>query len=188
MGRRRGSDGGFGGERLTILEAGRAAATLSAGKHFKDRRTSAQWAQVLRTIRNLEDGTMSRRNLLRLTVASLIGLCATFIAAQEKQTVSFNIPPENSKYTQQRFIDVGDTPGHQVRVFELHRTFPSNRPVINGIKLAEMWARGLFPPITPTVTDPAPDTSFLLWKMETNSSPDMPSKLSTPGQANPQRP
>ena len=72
----------------------------------------------------------------------MIGLCATGIAAaQEKQIVSYKTTPENSKYTKQLFIDVGDVPEHQVRAYEIHFTFPSNPPVINGVKLAEAWGR-----------------------------------------------
>jgi hypothetical protein len=62
-------------------------------------------------------------------------------AAQEKQRVSFKIPAENSKFTQRLFIDVGDAPGHQIYVYEIHRTFPTNPPVFNGVKLAESWSR-----------------------------------------------
>ena len=29
-----------------------------------------------------------------------------------------------------------------MRVFEIHRTFPNNAPVINGVKLADLWSRG----------------------------------------------
>jgi hypothetical protein len=64
-------------------------------------------------------------------------------AAQEKQRVSFKAAAANTKYTQQHVIDVGDTPGHQVRVFEIHRTYPGNPPVINGVKLAETWSRAV---------------------------------------------
>jgi hypothetical protein len=85
---------------------------------------------------------MNRRRMLSLAAAGLVGLCATGIAAaQEKQRVSFKVPAENAKYTQQLFIDVGDVPGHQVRVFERHN-IPSNPPVINGVKLVETWSRG----------------------------------------------
>jgi hypothetical protein len=38
-------------------------------------------------------------------------------------------------------IDVGDVPGHQVRVYEIHRTYPTNPPVINGLKLTDVWTR-----------------------------------------------
>jgi hypothetical protein len=78
--------------------------------------------------------TMNRRNTLSLAATGLIALCTTGIAAaQEKQRVSFKTGLEETKYTQQLFIDAGDVPGHQVRVFELHYNFPSNPPVIiNG--------------------------------------------------------
>jgi hypothetical protein len=102
-------------------------------------------ARFPRTIwRNQENDTMNRRSMLSLAATGLIGLCTTGIAAaQEKQRVSFKTGAENAKYTQQLFIDAGDEPGHQVRVFELHWTFPSNPPVIiNGVKLTEAWGRG----------------------------------------------
>lgn len=81
--------------------------------------------------------TMAAVVLLYLGAA----LPASNAAAQEKQRVSFKVPAENAKYTQQLAIDVGNVPGHQVRVYELHWTFPSNPPVINGVKLAEVWGR-----------------------------------------------
>ena len=87
---------------------------------------------------------MNRHSMLSLAAAGVIGLCATGIAAaQEKQRISYKVSAANTKYTQQLFIDVGDAPGHQVRVFELHRTYPVNPPVINGVKLAETWSRAI---------------------------------------------
>src|SRR2546423_4989159 len=62
--------------------------------------------------------------------------------AQEKQKISYKVTAENSKYTQRNTIDVGDESGHQLVMFEIHRTFPSNAPVINGVKLKETWTRG----------------------------------------------
>ena len=61
--------------------------------------------------------------------------------AQQIQHVSFQSAAANSKYTEQHVIDVGDVPGHQVRVYEIHRTYPPNQPVINGLKLTEAWTR-----------------------------------------------
>jgi hypothetical protein len=63
--------------------------------------------------------------------------------AQEKQHVSFKVPAENAKFTQQLNIDVKDVPNHLVRIFEVHSTFPNNPPVINGTKLVETWATGI---------------------------------------------
>jgi hypothetical protein len=42
-------------------------------------------------------------------------------AAQEKCKMSWESPASDAKYTQQLALDVGDIPGHQVRVYELHR-------------------------------------------------------------------
>jgi hypothetical protein len=44
---------------------------------------------------------------------------------------------------QQHAIDVGDVPGHQVRVYEVHSTYPSDAPVYNGVKVKESWNRSL---------------------------------------------
>jgi hypothetical protein len=82
--------------------------------------------------------TLSAFSLFSLAVA----LPTNDAAAQQTQRVSFKTPAANTKYTQQHFVDVGDVPGHQVRVFEIHRTFPNDPPVINGVKLKEQWTRG----------------------------------------------
>ena len=64
-----------------------------------------------------------------------VALSAGHALAQEKQKVSYRVSEQNSKYTQQHVIDVGDVPGHQVRVFEIQRMLPADAPAINGIKL-----------------------------------------------------
>ena len=75
--------------------------------------------------------------------AAALMVCAPPSAwAQEKQKISYKVTAENSKYTQRNTIDVGDELGHQLTLFEIHRTFPSNAPVINGVKLKETWTRG----------------------------------------------
>jgi hypothetical protein len=71
------------------------------------------------------------------------GLPAVEAIAQEKQRLTFKTSAENTKYTQQHAIEVGDVSGHQVRVYEIHRTFPNNAPVINGMALKEQWTRAL---------------------------------------------
>jgi hypothetical protein len=76
-------------------------------------------------------------------ICLLIGLPTVETVAQEKQRAAFKTSAENTKYTQQHLIDVGDVPGHQVRVYEIHRTFPANPPVINGVALKEQWTRAL---------------------------------------------
>jgi hypothetical protein len=90
---------------------------------------------------------MNRRTTLTLTTMALLSLAVAPLAgdafAQQKQHVSYKVTAENSKYTQQQFLDVGDSAGHQVRSFEIYRTFPTNAPVINGMNIKEQWTRGV---------------------------------------------
>jgi hypothetical protein len=62
--------------------------------------------------------------------------------AQQKQKVSYKVGAENTKYPQRVVIEVGDEPGHTISIYEIHRTFGANAPVINGVKLKETWTRG----------------------------------------------
>ncbi len=48
----------------------------------------------------------------------------------------------DSKFTQQHVIDVGDIPGHQVRIVEVRRTPSNARPNCEGAKVVEQWNRG----------------------------------------------
>src|ERR1700716_3722308 len=87
---------------------------------------------------------MKRITIFTLTTAllCLAGVLAGDGLAQTKQKLVFKVDAANTKYTQQHIIHVGDVPGHQVRVFEVRRTYPTNPPVINGMKIVESWARG----------------------------------------------
>src|SRR5262249_43881617 len=78
-----------------------------------------------------------------LIVAFMLAVCAAPASwAQQTQKVSYKVTAENAKYPQRHAINVGDEPGHQLTLFEIHRTFPSDAPVINGIRLKETWSRG----------------------------------------------
>jgi hypothetical protein len=84
-------------------------------------------------------GTLTPTFLTLLCLA--VALPAKDLLAQQR--LFFKVAAENTKYTQQHTIDVGDVSGHQVRLFEIHRTYPSNAPVINGMKMVESWTRGI---------------------------------------------
>ena len=56
--------------------------------------------------------------------------------------MSWEIQPADASYTQQHAIDVGDVPGHQVRIFEVHRRFPNDKPNCEGLKRTKSWLRG----------------------------------------------
>ena len=36
-----------------------------------------------------------------------------------------------------------DLPGHQVRIYEVRRTFPTDPPKVNGVAIKEIWTRGM---------------------------------------------
>jgi hypothetical protein len=109
---------------------------------------------------------MNRRTLLALSTLTSLSLAVAFpagdAAAQQKQQVSFKTPAANTKYTQQQAIDVGDIAGHQVRVYEIHRTYPSNAPVINGVRLVESWSRG----VTDYIDGNGPNTTYNVYVLD----------------------
>jgi hypothetical protein len=49
-----------------------------------------------------------------------------------------------------------------LRVFEIHRTYPDNAPVINGTKVAESWTRG----IGDRIDGIGPITQYVVYMME----------------------
>jgi hypothetical protein len=64
-------------------------------------------------------------------------------SAEEKCKMSGGAAAANTTYTQQHVIDVGDVPGHQVRIFEIHRTYPADtKPNCEGLRTKEDWTRG----------------------------------------------
>jgi len=109
---------------------------------------------------------MNRCSILTLVTVAVIGFATGYPArdadAQERQRVSYTTPPASTKYTQQHLIDVGDVPGHQVRVYELHRTFPANAPVINGLRLTETWGRA----VTDYIDGNGSSTTYTVYVLE----------------------
>jgi hypothetical protein len=58
-------------------------------------------------------------------------------AAQQKHKYFFKAPPGTTKFTQTHLMDVGDVPGHQVRIAELQSKYPGDAPVYDGLKVVE---------------------------------------------------
>src|SRR5437867_2478115 len=88
---------------------------------------------------------LSRNKILLavlIVTAELMIFGFSDVSAQEKKRFSESNAAANTKYTLQHAIDVGDVAGHQVRIYELHYTWPSNPPVYEGIRGVEGWARG----------------------------------------------
>jgi len=88
---------------------------------------------------------MIHLNKLTPTIITLLSLAVALLAndAIAQERLVFKVSAENTQYIQQHTIDVGDVPGHQVRLFEIHRTYPSNAPTISGTKIVESWTRGI---------------------------------------------
>ena len=63
--------------------------------------------------------------------------------AQQKFPISNTADGQTSKYTQQFKIDVGDLPGHQVRIQETQRTYNEKSTLaFSGVRVKEGWVRG----------------------------------------------
>jgi hypothetical protein len=73
---------------------------------------------------------------------ALTPICFSTVSAQERCKVSEEATAAKSNYTQQHVLDVGDVPGHQIRVFELHRTYANDKPNCENLKRTESWTRG----------------------------------------------
>jgi hypothetical protein len=89
---------------------------------------------------------MNRLFASTLVITSTIGLAVLLgsdALAQQRQHVSFKVPAEHSKYSVQQDVDIRDVSNHLVRIFEVHRTFSDNPPVINGLKITEAWDSGV---------------------------------------------
>jgi hypothetical protein len=96
------------------------------------------------TSSSLGEDHVNRRSIFTFSAITSLGLAVlpSTIVAQQKQEVSFKSPAENMKVTQHN-VEVGDVPNHIVNVYEAHTTFASDAPVINGLRLAETWGRGI---------------------------------------------
>jgi hypothetical protein len=69
-------------------------------------------------------------------------ICFSTVSAQERCKVSEEATAAKSKYTQQQVLDVGDVSGHQIRVFELHRTYANDKPNCEHLKRTESFTHG----------------------------------------------
>jgi len=82
------------------------------------------------------------RHALGLLLPAVLVCLSGHGMAQEKQQTSWKVPEANTKYTQRLNIDVGDVPGHVVRIYEIQRKFADPPPVFAGTRAVEGWDRG----------------------------------------------
>jgi hypothetical protein len=79
---------------------------------------------------------------IAIPLAAAFALGTSGAWAQQKQKVTYKIGAENTKYPQRHTLEAGDQPGHTLSLYEIHRVFGANAPVVNGLKLKETWSRG----------------------------------------------
>jgi hypothetical protein len=69
--------------------------------------------------------------------------CSNAVWAQEKFPIKTTSEGQTSKYIQQYKIDVGDVPGHQVRIQETQRIHNDKSTLaFAGTRVKESWVRG----------------------------------------------
>jgi hypothetical protein len=107
---------------------------------FRNRLPAATGATATAGFGDRGGNIMKPGTTLATILCLAVGLWAGDALAQQKQKVSYKVPAENTKYTKQLTIPVGDVPGHEIRISEIHRTFPTNAPMINGVRLKEIWS------------------------------------------------
>jgi hypothetical protein len=77
------------------------------------------------------------KSVMFAALGALLSVGSLQVAAQEKMKYSYSGKPESVKYGLQHTIDVGDVPGHQLRVAELHTKYGADAPVYAGVKVVE---------------------------------------------------
>ena len=75
--------------------------------------------------------------LLAIAAGGLILITPTGSWAQQKYKFYFKDPGGLTKYTEQHALDVGDLPGHQIRVASLQTKFANVAPEYDGVKVVE---------------------------------------------------
>lgn len=71
----------------------------------------------------------------------------TLLASQDafcegKQTVAYSLPPGSSRFTQEQVIEVGDVPGHKLRIFESQINYKDVNLAFADVRVKESFTRG----------------------------------------------
>jgi len=69
-----------------------------------------------------------------IMIVALAAFGLTPLQAQETCKVNEDVSAKNTKYTEQHIFNIDDTPGHIIRIFELVRSYPDDRPNCEGLK------------------------------------------------------
>lgn len=76
---------------------------------------------------------------ITLSMALCVAMAAAVdAAAQEKHKYFFKPPPNSSRYAETHLMDVGDVPGHQVRLAEVQTKYSGDAPSFDGVKVVSI--------------------------------------------------
>jgi hypothetical protein len=86
---------------------------------------------------------MSRKACTSLAAGiTAFGFVLTTASAQQKYPVTMSVEANETTYTQQLAVEVGDRPNHQVRTYEIRRRHESAPMLFRDVKVKESWSRG----------------------------------------------
>ena len=102
---------------------------------------------------------MNRRILFALGLIAVIA--GSPVLAETKYRIS-RAPLSTGQYLQQHAIDVEDSPGHQVRVYEIRTTYPEKDLAFGGVLVKESLARGM----SDYVNYSGPFTTYTVYTLE----------------------
>ena len=101
---------------------------------------------------------------LRLVILAT-ALLTTVGARAEKQYTFNDSPVTNSQYLHEHALDVGDIPGHQVRVYEIKYEYPNKDFALAGVRVVESYVRGM----SDYTNWSGPFTTYTVFTMEDGS-------------------
>ncbi len=79
----------------------------------------------------------------RYSLFVVVLAASSAVWSQQKYPIATNSGGQTSKYTQQHRLDVGDVPGHQIRIQETHRVYNEKSTLaFADIKVKESWIQG----------------------------------------------
>ena len=77
-----------------------------------------------------------------LAITGFLLMFAAATSAQQRYPIGLSVQASETTYTQQLAIEVGDSPNHQVRIYEIRRRHISAPLTFRDVKVTESWARG----------------------------------------------
>ena len=91
--------------------------------------------------------SVSHKPIARGRLAVTLAACLAFLLSQEtlaqdKQAVAFSLPVGSIHYLQEQTIEVGDVPGHKLRIFESRIDYHSIELAFGGVRVKEVFTRG----------------------------------------------